>query len=232
MRGLYAILDVAALERARLDVSAVAEVILEAKPACLQLRAKELAPRATLKLLREIGALARRSGTPLFANDRPDLALLAECDGVHVGQDDLAPADVRAIAASSSRDLRVGLSTHNENQVRAALEMPIDYLAIGPVFSTTNKSNPELALGLDAVRALASLARAARPELPIVAIGGMNRSRALELAGCVDMVAVIGALLPNEPMSGKAALDSIRKRANEMGFTLMPGAVADRGPTR
>ncbi len=233
MRGLYAIVDVTASRRLGLEPLAVAEALLDARPACLQLRAKELAPSATIALLKQIASLAHRASTPLFANDRPDLAILGGCDGVHVGQDDLAPSDVHTIAKLASKSLLVGLSTHDEIQLREALGLSIDYLAIGPVFSTLSKANFDAVLGLDGLRALAAIARSIRPSLPIVAIGGLNQPRSAELARSVDMVAVIGALLPPEPVSTQAALDSIRRRAEEIGQSFGASSeTADVGVTR
>lgn len=212
MRGLYAIVDVTTVLRARLEVLAVAEAILDARPACLQLRAKDLPARATLDLLRSLRPLARRAGVPLFANDRPDLAMLAACDGVHVGQDDLSPTDVRAVTAAASRSLLLGLSTHRREQVLDALEAPIDYLAIGPIFATPSKKDHDPALGVDELRSLVRLARTRRPSLPIVAIGGLAGAKLDEVAPLVDAVAVVGAIMPGENMPKPAALDAVRAR--------------------
>ena len=83
MRGLYAIVDVATLSRRKLPVLGVAQAVAAARPAAMQLRAKDLAPREVLQLLRAIHPVCRECGVPLFANDRPDLAMLAGCEGVH-----------------------------------------------------------------------------------------------------------------------------------------------------
>src|SRR4051812_30363870 len=131
MRGLYAIIDVETLERRGLDPVKFAESVLRARPAAIQVRDKAGGARRTLALLRGVAGLAARAGVPLFANDRPDLALLARCDGVHVGQDDLPVGLVRSLARGSA--LRVGLSTHDAAQIEAALEEAPDYLAIGPI---------------------------------------------------------------------------------------------------
>jgi thiamine-phosphate pyrophosphorylase len=92
--------------------------------------------------------------------------------------------------------MRIGLSTHDEAQADAALTEPIDYLAIGPVFGTTSKERPDPTVGLERTIAIARRVRAARPELPVVAIGGIGVEQARSLAGHVDTIAVIGALLP------------------------------------
>ena len=193
MRGLYAIADVDALDRHALDPVRFADAVLAARPAALQLRDKQSGARRTLDLLRSLAPLAARAGVPFFANDRPDLALLAGCDGVHVGQDDLPVALVRKVAPG----LRTGLSTHDAAQIDAALhdDLP-DYLAIGPVFATSSKDRPSPVVGLDGLASLAARVRAARPGLPLVAIGGITLATAAKVGALVDAVAVIGALLP------------------------------------
>src|ERR1043165_8667517 len=113
MRGLYAIVDVTSLLRRHLPILEVARAVAAARPAALQLRAKDLAPREVLQLLRAIHPICRESGVPLFANDRPDLAMLAGCEGVHVGQGDLPVGIVRRIAPM----LRIGVSTHSLSEV-------------------------------------------------------------------------------------------------------------------
>src|SRR5258708_4272400 len=144
MRGLYAIADLETLERRRLDPVRFAEAVLAARPAALQIRDKAGGARRTLALLRAVAPLAARAGVPLFANDRADLALLARCDGVHVGQDDLPVPLARRVAPG----LRVGLSTHDAAQVEAALEEGPDYIAVGPIFPTTSKDRPSPVVGL------------------------------------------------------------------------------------
>ena len=191
MRGLYAIVDVASLERRGLDPVRFAESVLDARPAALQLRDKAGGARRTLALLRAIAPAAARAGVPFFANDRPDLALLAGCVGVHVGQDDVPIALVRSLGA-----LRVGLSTHDAAQVEEALAQAPDYLAIGPIFTTASKERPAPVVGLPALAALAARVRAARPGLPIVAIGGITGATAGAVGAHADAAAVIHALLP------------------------------------
>src|SRR3954468_1471063 len=112
MRGLYAIVDIEALERrgAGLDPVRFAEAVLSVHPAAMQLRDKRGGARRTLSLLRAIAPLAGRAGVPLFANDRPDLALLAGGDGVHVGQDDVPVSLVHDLSARAGTRLKVGLS--------------------------------------------------------------------------------------------------------------------------
>src|SRR5580658_1866513 len=135
MRGLYAIVDAAALEANGLEVIAFAEAALTAPLAALQLRAKEMPSREVLALLRELAPMCHGAGVPLVANDRPDLALLAGCDMVHVGQTDMPIDRVRRITPG----LGVGVSTHTLAQLDAALAAAPTYVALGPIFETRTK---------------------------------------------------------------------------------------------
>jgi thiamine-phosphate pyrophosphorylase len=128
------------------------------------------------------------SSLRLIMNDRADLCLAADFDGVHVGQDDLSPEAVRTIIGP---DRGLGVSTHNPEQLREADLTSADYLAIGPVFATSSKENPDLVVGLEGVRRARALTRK-----PLVAIGGITRANAASVieAGA-DSVAVIADLL-------------------------------------
>lgn len=189
MRGLYPIVDLDTLAKRNVAPLALAEAVLTARPPILQLRAKHQAPRAVLALLTELKPLCARAGTLLFANDRPDLALLAGVDGVHVGQDDIPIEAVRRLPGG----LRVGVSTHDERQLAAALALGPDYVAFGPVFATDSKLGADPALGLAALARAAELARAAG--VPLVAIGGLTLPIAEKLAPYPLLAAVISDLL-------------------------------------
>jgi thiamine-phosphate pyrophosphorylase len=142
VRGLYPIVDVDSLrglESSPLSIVEFAKRVLLARPPVLQLRAKHSGARDTLELLRALRPLCTQAGARLFANDRPDLAALAECDGVHVGQDDLPVAVVRQIAPQ----LLVGVSTHDLSQLMAALAEQPDYVAFGPVYGTVSKERAD-----------------------------------------------------------------------------------------
>ncbi|HVR20829.1 MAG TPA: thiamine phosphate synthase [Polyangiaceae bacterium] len=189
-RGLYPIVDVAILRARGLDVVDFAARVLAARPGWVQLRAKTLGARETLELLRALVPLCRAAGALLFANDRPDVAVLAGADGVHVGQSDLSVADVRRFAPA----LKVGTSTHDERELEAALAERPDYVAFGPVFATSSKANPEPVVGLARLARASEKARAVG--IPLVAIGGIDRERAASIAELECIGAVIGALLP------------------------------------
>jgi len=190
MQGLYAIADTGTLAARHVDPVAFTEAVLVARPCALQLRAKDLPPRETLALLRAIAPLCHRAGVPLVANDRPDLAVMAGCDIVHVGQTDMPIDRVRRIAPG----LGVGVSTHTMEQLDAALRERPRYVAFGPVFDTTTKASPDPVVGVAGLREAAR--RAAAAGVPIVAIGGITLARAGELAGLGAAVAVISDLLP------------------------------------
>jgi thiamine-phosphate diphosphorylase len=155
------------------------------------LRGKTMSSARLLEEASAIAALAREAGAVFIVNDRADIAQLSGAGGVHVGQDDLAPAAVRRIVGDRAI---VGLSTHTVEQMDAALRAPIDYVAIGPVFGTSTKDTGYGAIGLPLVRDAAARAKAAG--LPLVAIGGITLDRAAEVidAGAAS-VAVIGDLV-------------------------------------
>ena len=159
----------------------------EDRAAVLQWRFKGLTDALALEGARELRAATREAGVLFFINDRPDLARLVLADGVHVGQEDLDPADVRRILPEAL----IGVSTHNPGQFEAALESPADYIAVGPVFGTASKANPDPEVGVDFVSWAAS-----RTTRPIVAIGGLNVLNAASVA-CAGArgIAVISELM-------------------------------------
>ena len=170
------------------QVAAVVETLAAAGVRLLQLRAKALGDRALLELARESVRAAHGHGALLVIDDRADVARLVAADGVHVGQDDLSPADVRAVVGP---DAIVGFSTHNLEQIDEAGGEPIDYVALGPIFATRSKQNPDPVVGLPGLAA----ARA-RTRLPLVAIGGITRANAAAVAAAgADGLAVISDLL-------------------------------------
>jgi thiamine-phosphate pyrophosphorylase len=196
MRGLYAIVDAGALDVRGLQPLAFAEAVLSVSPAALQLRAKNASARETLALLRELAPMCHRTGVLLVANDRPDLALMAGCDLVHVGQDDMPVERVRRIAPG----LGVGVSTHSLEQLDVALVLRPAYVAFGPVFQTTTKVNAEPVVGVPALKT--AYARAQAAGVPLVAIGGITRERAPSLVHAADAIAVVADLLPPKREAG------------------------------
>jgi len=179
-----------------LEPRAVVSDWIKAGVRLIQLRAKNLSGGAFFQLANDLVAIARAGNAEgaevlLLINDRADIALMSGADGVHVGQEDLSPKVLRGL-----RDLRViGVSTHNLDQLSAALDQPADYFAIGPVFQTASKANPDPVVGVDGVRAARALLDARGDRRPLVAIGGITPDTAPEgfRAGAAS-VAMISAL--------------------------------------
>lgn len=183
---LYAIVDSSA-HQSTADLVAYAEELATAGCTLLQYRNKSHNARVMLEQARELKTHLGES-VRLIMNDRADLCLAADFDGVHVGQDDLSAESVRKIMGP---ELWLGVSTHNPKQLSEADLTSADYLAIGPVFSTSSKEKPDPVVGLEGVRWARELTRK-----PLVAIGGVSRANAASVieAGA-DSVAVISDLL-------------------------------------
>jgi thiamine-phosphate pyrophosphorylase len=194
---LYAILDRSLFPDSE-ALSSAAEELVAGGVTLLQYRDKGGNARQMLEQARD---LKRRLGNSvkLIMNDRADLCLASGLDGVHVGQEDLSAEGARRVIGS----LWLGVSTHNPEEVREADRTSADYLAIGPVFPTANKANPDPVVGLEGVRKARTLT-----QKPLVAIGGINRAncRSVIEAGA-DSVAVISDLM-REPR--KSAEDFLR----------------------
>ncbi len=196
---LYPIVDTAALEARRIGVAEFAREMAQAGVGVLQYRDKVGSPNEVLRAAKEIAAEFAGTDCLLILNDRADLALLAGW-GVHVGHEDLAPGDARKVLGTGQV---IGVSTHNEAQVREADAGAVDYVAIGPVFATTSKADTEPVVGLEGVRRARALTRK-----PLVAIGGITRENARSVIDAgADSVAVIGALLATGERPGRVAKD-------------------------
>ena len=188
---LYPIVDAAFFSTTG-DLAAFAGELLAGGCTLLQYRNKSGNARVMLEQARELSkqspARAPAPHVRLIMNDRADLCLIAEFDGVHVGQDDLLPESVRSIIGP---ECWLGVSTHNPEQIQEADRTSADYLAIGPVFSTSSKDRPDPVVGLEGVRRARALTRK-----PLVAIGGITRGNAASVieAGA-DSVGVISDLI-------------------------------------
>ena len=196
---LYPILDASFLP-ALARVAYLTRVVRELEDAgvtLLQYRNKQGGVEETMS---DAGAMraAATSQLRLIMNDSPELAVRAGFDGVHVGQEDISPALARSIVGP---DRIVGVSTHNRAQLEIAAKQPVDYIAIGPVFATASKENPDPVVGLDGVRE----ARAVTNK-PLVAIGGITLENAADvLAAGANSIAVISALFGPDRDSAKIA---------------------------
>ena len=187
---LNAICDVDVCARARWAPRDLALAYLKGGVRFLQVRAKQMPSGEFLSLCDEVVRAARPFGALVIVNDRVDVARLSGASGVHVGQEDLSPASARDQLGDTAI---IGVSNHNEPQIREALKTPLSYLAVGPIFGTSTKDTGYEAVGLE----LVSLARGlAPPHVPVVAIGGITLANAASViqAGA-QSVAVISDLL-------------------------------------
>jgi thiamine-phosphate pyrophosphorylase len=182
---LYVILDLASTTGA---AARIQETLAEAGVTLIQLRDKQAPARAIFDASRRLVAELAPRGVRVIVNDRPDVAAITEAGGVHVGQEDLPVEEARKIVGAHRW---VGVSTHNLEQFRAANLTSADYIAVGPIFSTATKANPDPVVGLDFLRAVRQLTRK-----PLVAIGGITIQSAESVfrAGA-DSVAVVSDLL-------------------------------------
>jgi thiamine-phosphate pyrophosphorylase len=182
---LYAIIDPALLTTSELIL---AETLAGSGVELIQYRNKTASSRHFFEVSRQLSSALAPRGVRFIVNDRPDIALLAAAGGVHVGQDDLDVEEARAICG---KECWVGVSTHTLEQVKAADRTSADYIAVGPIFPTTTKENPDAVVGTELLRR-ARLMTAK----PLVAIGGITLQRAAEvyLAGA-DSLAVIRDLI-------------------------------------
>ena len=189
--SLYAILDADVAGRAGWALTDLAAACLAGGARLLQVRAKDAPGGWLLETTRAIVACGHAAGALVVVNDRADIARLAGADGVHVGQDDLSPAQVRAIVGDTAL---VGLSTHTIDQIDGALGQPVSHIAIGPVFGTATKTTGYEPVGL--ARVADAAARARPVHVGVVAIGGITLTSARDVieAGA-DSVAVISDLL-------------------------------------
>jgi len=177
---------------AKLSHAEQVERLIDGGAKIIQLREKYAAPKDFFADAAEALKIARKNGVKIIINDRVDIALALKADGVHLGQDDLPPAHARKILGEKAI---IGFSTHNPKQAVEALKLPIDYLAIGPVFITTTKINPEETVSIQIIKKVRQIIG----DFPLVAIGGItlkNFKKVLDEGA--DSVAIIGDLL-SEP---------------------------------
>jgi thiamine-phosphate pyrophosphorylase len=200
---VYVILDAALLNIPEIEC---ARKLADAGARLIQYRNKNASARELFEKSRELAALLNPIGVKFIVNDRADVAKLAGADGVHVGQDDLGVEQARAVLGSGKW---VGVSTHNVEQFRAALETSADYIAVGPIFTTGSKMNPDPVVGLELVRQARTMT-----DRPIVAIGGITLERAGEVVEAgADSVAVISDILRAENPGERARqyIDSLER---------------------
>nr|WP_308694956.1 thiamine phosphate synthase [uncultured Stomatobaculum sp.] len=184
MMRLYAVTD-----RAWIGKQSLAEQVesaLRGGVTCVQLREKELDEERFLREAEEIFTLCKRYRVPFFINDNVALALRCHADGVHVGQDDMDVAEVRRLVG---QEMMIGVSVHTVEEARTAAEGGADYLGVGAMFATSTKTDASL-VTKETLRTICDAV-----SIPVVAIGGINKSNLLELAGTgVDGVALVSAI--------------------------------------
>lgn len=183
----YPILDTGALSERQCSVVLAAEALLEAGARILQYRHKDFWTQSHFDDAKRIATLCHEAGVLFVIDDRADFARLLGA-ALHVGQDDLPPVAARRIIS----DEVMGFSTHNRQQLTRADQEPVEYLSLGPIFSTNSKQRPDPAVGVDGLRSLRSLT-----EKPLVAIGGIDLLNALDVLDAgADSVAVVSGILP------------------------------------
>ena len=199
---VYPILDTESLELRHISMETAAAAFLDGGAGILQIRHKGHWSRAVFESAQTVARLCREAGVPLIINDRADFAMLLNA-GLHLGQDDLSPRDARRLTGDN---VAIGYSSHNVNQLCAAGGEPVDYVALGPVYPTASKRNPDPVLGVEEVSRCRPLI-----EKPLVAIGGITQENAADvLRAGADSVAVIGGLLPE-----KSGARELRERMEE-----------------
>ena len=174
---------------------------------CVQVREKTVSSRAYVERLAPLRGLLRERGVPLFVNDRVDIALAVEADGIHLGQTDMPLALARRIAGDR---LIIGISCEAPQDAVEAERGGADYVSVSPVFATPTKTDTAPALGLDGVRAIRAAVR-----VPVVTIGGINASNAADVirAGA-DGVCVVSAIVgAPDPRAAAAALRDVVEEA-------------------
>ena len=195
---LYVILDATLLTVSAIDC---AQELAGAGVRLMQYRHKHAPAGEMLRVSRQLASALQPQGITFIVNDRPDVAAMADASGVHVGQDDLGVAATRTLVGHKL----IGISTHNFEQFEAAAAGSADYIAVGPIFATSSKANPDPVVGTELIRRVRALT-----SKPIVAIGGIKLENAADLiAAGADSVAVISDILraPDRAKRAKQYLD-------------------------
>ncbi|VAV84635.1 Thiamin-phosphate pyrophosphorylase [hydrothermal vent metagenome] len=208
IKGLYTIIDTSYLSLE--DISKVTEEIIRGGATLIQLRAKGMSSGDMLRAAKIIRDITRKSGALFLVNDRIDIALLSEADGVHIGDEDIPPQEARELLGA---DKVIGYSTHNTEEVEVAIGLAakglIDYISCGPVFPTRTKKDARTVVGLEGLKEIRE-----KTALPLVAIGGITEENlpGLLQAG-PDAVAVISELLQAQDIAAKTRqlIDTIKK---------------------
>jgi thiamine-phosphate pyrophosphorylase len=199
---IYPILDTQALENQGLSLETTAAALLEGGATLVQLRHKSHWSREIYAAAEAVAGLCRQAAAQLIVNDRADFAMLLGA-GLHLGQDDLPPRDARQLLGSAAI---IGYSCHSATQISSARVEPVDYVALGPIFATASKRNPDPVVGVDQLRFCRTLL-----EKPLVAIGGITLENAAGvLRAGADSVAILSGMIPQA-----ASLTALRARMEQ-----------------
>jgi thiamine-phosphate pyrophosphorylase len=206
---LNAIVD--GILRAVGDLAELAAVAARNGATLIQYRDKDAPTRAMVERAAAIRSALAGSGVPLVVNDRVDVALAVEADGVHLGRDDM---DARTARRLLGPEAIIGVTVKDAADAEAAINAPVDYACIGGVFETLSKQNPDAPVGLDGFAALRRAIGAARPDLPVGAIAGIDAIRARAVVGAgASGVAIISAIFRAPDMA--AATRDLRRAVDE-----------------
>ncbi|MDD6734954.1 MAG: thiamine phosphate synthase [Clostridiales bacterium] len=193
MMTLYAVTDRAWVGKQSLYEQV--ESALKGGATCIQLREKDLDEESFLKEAKELAGLCRKYHVPFFVNDNVDIAVACNADGIHVGQEDMAASDVRSRVGEH---MMIGVSVHNAEEARAAVKNGADCLGVGAMFSTSTKTDVDI-LKKETLKAICLAVN-----IPVVAIGGINKKNIMELAGTgVDGVALVSAVFSAEDIENE-----------------------------
>ena len=191
---IYPIIDDSSVSFDRIED--VSKAIIKGGAKILQLRSKRFSSKEFLEAARIIREIARNKGVFFIVNDRVDVAILADADGVHLGQDDLTVTEARKLLG---KDKIIGYSTHNLREASEAIRLPVDYISFGPIFPTKTKKDAKIPKGL---KGLAEVKKAVG--IPIVAIGGITETNMIHVfQEGADSVAMISEILTTSDISQK-----------------------------
>ena len=210
LAGVYAIVDESGMATHGRTLSDIARAVLDGGARVVQLRAKNLGARELLAEAARIRRLTADAGAAFILNDRLDLALLADADGVHLGQDDFPLTVARRVVGYK---LLIGISTHDLEQARQAVAGEADYIGFGPIYRPMSKDSPYEPLGLDALREVAR-----EVDVPVVAIGGLTPDRFGEVleAGATSGAFVSAVSAARDPRAATEALIRIHQERTSL----------------
>jgi len=215
IEGLYTIIDTSYVSLE--DIRGVTEKIIEGGAKIIQLRAKDLGSADMLGAARIIREVTRSCDALFLVNDRIDIALLSEADGVHIGDEDILPEEARQLLGAGRL---IGYSTHNAQEAKLTAELAaglagkgfIDYISCGPVFATRTKKDARAVVGIEGLKKVRETTR-----LPLVAIGGLTEENLQDVLNTgVDAVAVISELLTAQdiPTKTKQLIETIKRNGS------------------